>query len=69
MEIERNWNHGLNESCSGLVKLSIDIKFMNLGPMVKELCLLEFDRPENAVSDTLENKLSCDKNWEKSVEN
>ena len=42
---------------------------MNFGQMVKELWLLEFDRPENAVSGTLENKLSCDKNWEKSVEN
>ena len=42
---------------------------MNFGQMVNELCLLEIDRPENAVSGTLENKLSCDKNWEKSVEN
>ena len=69
MEIERNWNHGLNESFSGLVELSKNIKFMNFGQMVNELCLLEIDRPENAVSGTLENNLSCDKNWEKSVEN
>ena len=37
--------------------------------MVRDLWLLEIDRPENAISGTLENNLSCDKNWEKSVEN
>ena len=42
---------------------------MNFGQMVNELGLLEVDRPENAASGTLENKLSYDKNWEKSVEN
>ena len=37
--------------------------------MVNELCPLEIDRLENAVSGTLEIKLTCDENWEKSVEN
>ena len=36
--------------------------------MVNELCLLEIDRPKNAVSGTLENKLSCDKNWSRELE-
>ena len=69
MEIGRNWNHGLNESCIGLVEISIDIKFMNFGQMYKELCFLEVGRTESIVSGTLENSLSCNKNWAKSVEN
>ena len=42
---------------------------MNFGQMYKELCLLEVGRTESNVSGTLENKLSCNKNWEKLVEN
>ena len=69
MEIERNWNYGLNESYSGLVELSIDIKLINFGQMYKELYMLEFDITKNIVYRTLKNGLSCDKNWAKSVEN
>ena len=47
MEIERNWNYGLNGSFSRLVELSIDIKFMNFGQIYKELCLLEVGRTES----------------------
>ena len=54
MEIERNWNYGLNESCSGLVEISIDIKFMNFGQIYKDLCLLEFGRTESNVSGILD---------------
>ena len=69
MEIEGKWNYGQNESCSVLVELSIDIKFMNFGQIYKELCLLEFGRTESNVSRTLEIGLHSDKNWTKSVEN
>ena len=45
----RNWKYALKESFRGFVELAIDIRFMNFGEMVNELCLLEVGSWFNSV--------------------
>ena len=42
---------------------------MNFEEMDNKLCMLEVGRTEIIISGTLENELSCNRNWEKSIEN
>ena len=59
----RTKKYYLNESCRGLVDLSIDINFMNFCYVDNELCLLEVGLP--FLKDQ-KYDLFCGKIWEKS---
>ena len=63
------WKNGQNESCRLLEDLTMNIKFMNFGQMVNEICLLEIGSLIISVLETENGKLFCDLNREKSRRN
>ena len=63
------WKNGLNESSRLFPELSTDIKCMNFGQMVNEICLLEIWSLIISVLEAEIGKLFCDLNREKSRRN